>query len=136
MVKSSRGTSEELNQRAQKSSDNFDRDVSNPLLDIVDVAGDKDFTPERLRFFKDGSRVFLQYRTDSTFALSLWTLIRRARSNSTWRRVKAGVRSKRGKWENALVIAIGPHATCYGDRPARDCWDGGHFCLPLPNTVP
>jgi len=57
----------ELKRFEYASKDNFDRKVSNPLLDIVDVAGDKEFTPERLRFFKDGSRVFLQYGTDPTY---------------------------------------------------------------------
>jgi hypothetical protein len=50
------------------SRDNFDRDVSNPLLDLVDVAGEKRFTPERLRFFKDGERVFIQYGPDTTYS--------------------------------------------------------------------
>lgn len=47
--------------------DNFGRGVSNPLRDLVDVAAEKDFTPERLRYYKNGSRVFLQYGTDPTF---------------------------------------------------------------------
>jgi archaellin len=51
-----------------QSQDNFDRQVSNPLRDLVDVAGEKDFTPERLRYFKDGDRVFLQYGADATFS--------------------------------------------------------------------
>jgi hypothetical protein len=50
------------------SRDNFNRDVSNPLLDLIDVAGEKRFTPERLRFFKDGERVFIQYGTDPTYS--------------------------------------------------------------------
>jgi len=56
-----------INEMLHDSSDNFNRQVANPLLDIVDVAGDKEFTPERLRYFKDGSRVFLEYGTDSTY---------------------------------------------------------------------
>jgi hypothetical protein len=51
-----------------ESRDNFDRDVANPLVDLIDVAGEKDFTPERLRYFKDGTPVFLQYGTDPTFS--------------------------------------------------------------------
>ena len=54
----------------RQSRDNFDREVANPLLDLVDVAGEKQFTPERLRFFKDGQRVFIQYGTDPTYAES------------------------------------------------------------------
>jgi hypothetical protein len=46
--------------------DNFDRLVVNELTDLVNIPGEKDFTPERLRFFKDGTRRFLQYGTDST----------------------------------------------------------------------
>jgi hypothetical protein len=54
--------------RLDTQSDNFDRIVANPLIDLVDVAGEKDFTPERLRYFKDDTRVFLQYGTDATFS--------------------------------------------------------------------
>ena len=58
----------ELRRLFAASRDNFDRDVANPLRDLVDVAAEKDFTPERLRYFKDGSRVFLQYGSDATFS--------------------------------------------------------------------
>jgi hypothetical protein len=48
--------------------DNFGRQVANPLVDLIDVAGEKDFTPERLRYFKDGQRIFIQYGSDPTFS--------------------------------------------------------------------
>lgn len=48
--------------------DNFGRLVANELEDILVVDGEKDFTPERLRYFKDGTRRFLQYGTDSNFS--------------------------------------------------------------------
>jgi hypothetical protein len=50
-----------------RSRDNFDRNVSNELVGFVDVAAEKPFTPERLRYFKDGTRVFLEYGDDATF---------------------------------------------------------------------
>jgi hypothetical protein len=47
--------------------DNFGNLVANPLTDLLDVAGEKDFASERLRAYRNGSRVFLQYGTDSGF---------------------------------------------------------------------
>jgi hypothetical protein len=35
-----------LREYFDRSRDNFDRDISNPLLDLIDVAGEKQFTPE------------------------------------------------------------------------------------------
>lgn len=58
----------ELKRIFLQSRDNFDRQVANPLLDLIDVAGEKQFTPERLRYYKDGSPVFLQYGTDPTYS--------------------------------------------------------------------
>lgn len=46
--------------------DNFDRLVVNQFTDLIDIPGEKDFTQERLRFFKDGTRRFLSYGTDAT----------------------------------------------------------------------
>lgn len=57
-----------LREYFDESRDNFNRDIANPLLDLVDVAGEKQFTPERLRFFKDDERVFIQYGTDPTYS--------------------------------------------------------------------
>lgn len=48
--------------------DNFDRVVANDLADLIVVDGEKDFTPERLRYYKDGTRRFLEYGTDSNFS--------------------------------------------------------------------
>jgi hypothetical protein len=47
--------------------DNFGHLVANPMTDILDVPGEKEVTPERLRFYRNGSRVFLQYGTDNRF---------------------------------------------------------------------
>lgn len=49
------------------STDNFGRLSVGQLTEILDVAGESDFTPERLRYYKDGQRRFLQYGTDSNF---------------------------------------------------------------------
>lgn len=57
----------ELKRAQLETQDNFGRGVSNPLRDLIDVDGSKDFTPERLRYFKDGTRRFLQYGTDANF---------------------------------------------------------------------
>lgn len=51
----------------ENSTDNFDRLVSGELTEILDVAGEKDFTPERLRYYKDGTRRFLQYGDDANY---------------------------------------------------------------------
>lgn len=51
-------------------SDNFDRLVTNELTDLINVPGEKDFTPERLRYYKDGTRRFLQYGTDANYSES------------------------------------------------------------------
>jgi hypothetical protein len=51
-----------------ESRDNFDRAVTAPLSDIIAVAGEKDFTPERLRYYKDGTRRHLQYGTDGNYS--------------------------------------------------------------------
>lgn len=48
-------------------SDNFDRLITNPLTDILLVPGHHQFTPERQRVYRDGSRVFLEYGSDSGF---------------------------------------------------------------------
>jgi hypothetical protein len=50
------------------SADNFGRVVANGLGDIITVDGEKDFTPERLRYYKDGTRRFLQYGTDANYS--------------------------------------------------------------------
>jgi len=50
-----------------RSRDNFDRDVANELADIIEVAGEKDYTAERLRLYKDGQRRFLEYGTDANY---------------------------------------------------------------------
>jgi len=48
--------------------DNFGRLSVGEITEILDVAGEKDFTPERLRYYKDGSRRFLQYGTDANYS--------------------------------------------------------------------
>jgi len=50
--------------------DNFDRLVANDLNDLLVVDGEKEFTPERLRYYKNGSRRFLQYGSDSNYSES------------------------------------------------------------------
>lgn len=50
--------------------DNFDRQVTNILTDLINVPGEHDFTPERLRYYKDGTRVFLEYGDDATYSES------------------------------------------------------------------
>lgn len=47
--------------------DNFDHIVSNPLTDLVHIPGHHDFTPERLRFYRNGNRVHLQYGNDADY---------------------------------------------------------------------
>jgi len=47
--------------------DNFDNLIANPLTDLLDVAGEKDFTPERLRLYANGSRIYLQYGDDPRY---------------------------------------------------------------------
>lgn len=51
-----------------ESRDLFDRNVANPLSDVLDASGEKDFTPERLRLFKDGNRRYLQYGDDANYS--------------------------------------------------------------------
>lgn len=47
--------------------DNFGNAIANPMTDLLDVPGHHDYTPERLRLYANGSRVYLQYGTDSRF---------------------------------------------------------------------
>lgn len=49
-------------------SDNFDNLVANPLTDLITIPGHQDYTPERRRVSRNGSRVFLQYGSDSRFS--------------------------------------------------------------------
>ena len=55
-----------LGMRLKKYEDNFDRLVTSRLSDQINVPGEHDFTPERLRYYKNGARRFLMYGTDST----------------------------------------------------------------------
>lgn len=48
-------------------SDQFDGQTSNTPEDLVDVPGEHDFSPERIRYYKNGSRRFLQYGTDANY---------------------------------------------------------------------
>lgn len=57
-----------INALIRQWSDNFGRQIANPLVDLIDVSGDKAFTAERLRYYKDNARVFLQYGTDPTYS--------------------------------------------------------------------
>lgn len=47
--------------------DLFGGDTVNTITDLIDVPGEHDFTPERLRYYKDGSRRFLQYGDDANY---------------------------------------------------------------------
>lgn len=62
------GLAARLERYWNRSRDNFDRDVANSLSDIIEIAGERDFTPERLRYYKDGTRRFLTYGTDSNYS--------------------------------------------------------------------
>lgn len=48
--------------------DNFDRQIAQDLSDILIVDGEKEFTPERMRYYKDGTRRFLQYGDDGNYS--------------------------------------------------------------------
>lgn len=48
--------------------DNFGRVTIGELTDLINVSGERDFTPERLRYYKDGTRRFIQYGTDANFS--------------------------------------------------------------------
>lgn len=47
--------------------DYFNRLITNEFTDLIDVPGEHDFTPERLRYYKDGTRRFLQYGSDGNY---------------------------------------------------------------------
>jgi hypothetical protein len=47
--------------------DNFGNDIANPLTDLLSIPGHHDFTPERLRVYRNGDRIFLQYGDDSHY---------------------------------------------------------------------
>lgn len=57
-----------LTEYHDQSRDNFDRDVVGTLTDLINISGERNFTPERLRYYKDGNRVFLQYGPDANYS--------------------------------------------------------------------
>lgn len=57
---------------AQTRRTNFDIPVHAQLRDILDIPGHNDFNPERKRAYANGSRVFLEYGTDSRFVESTY----------------------------------------------------------------
>jgi hypothetical protein len=59
---------ERLKDYWDRSRDNFDRNVSNELKDIIELPGEKDFTPERYRYFVNGNRRFLMYGDDANYS--------------------------------------------------------------------
>lgn len=48
--------------------DQFDIPYRNEPYDLINVPGEHDFTPERLRYYKDGTRIFLEYGTDPNYS--------------------------------------------------------------------
>lgn len=62
------GTSDSVNDPEVGREDTFGNLIANPEKDSINSPGSFQFTPERRRVFRNGSRVFLQYGTDSRFS--------------------------------------------------------------------
>lgn len=57
-----------LTEYLDEARDHFGRASTNIVEDLINVPGEHDYTPERLRYYKDGSRAYLCYGDDPTYA--------------------------------------------------------------------